>query len=341
MITEGNRPQLVKRARDATVQEQQARRPQLGHPEDGARGRAAQQERADDRGAPRRPGPRRHRRRADLPEQGPAVLGDARPGVRRRDVPGVEPLGLRLVRRRRRLARRPLPPAGVDRHRRRRAAPSPRRRGRPSTASSACASATARSTGRSSGATSSTTTRRSRSSGRSIDEAGLPLTFHVSTGRDPRAVGGNGGAIINYVCHCMETTIEPLVQLITSGVFERHPGPAGRPRRVRHRLRAVAAGDDGLRLPGPPHVGPPGDPRAAVDVLQAQLLRHVPGGPRRPRHRRAVRPRRQPDVGQRLSPPRGFVAVLGGERSSARWATLSDDSRAKILGLNAQRIFGL
>ncbi len=57
-----------------------------------------------------------------------------------------------------------------------------------------------------------------------IDETGLPLTFHVSTGRDPRAVGGNGGAIINYVCHSMETTIEPMVQLITSGVFERHPG---------------------------------------------------------------------------------------------------------------------
>jgi predicted TIM-barrel fold metal-dependent hydrolase len=57
-----------------------------------------------------------------------------------------------------------------------------------------------------------------------IEETGLPITFHVSTGRDPRAVGGNGGAIINYVCHSMETTIEPLVQLITSGVFERHPG---------------------------------------------------------------------------------------------------------------------
>ena len=56
------------------------------------------------------------------------------------------------------------------------------------------------------------------------EELGLPLTFHVSTGRDPRAVGGNGGAVINYVCHSMETTIEPLVQLITSGVFERHPG---------------------------------------------------------------------------------------------------------------------
>ena len=56
-----------------------------------------------------------------------------------------------------------------------------------------------------------------------IEQTDLPLTFHVSTGRDPRAVGGNGGAIINYVCHSMETTIEPLVQLITSGVFERHP----------------------------------------------------------------------------------------------------------------------
>ncbi len=56
-----------------------------------------------------------------------------------------------------------------------------------------------------------------------VADTALPVTFHVSTGRDPRAVGGNGGAIINYVCHSMETTIEPLVQLITSGVFERHP----------------------------------------------------------------------------------------------------------------------
>jgi len=56
-----------------------------------------------------------------------------------------------------------------------------------------------------------------------IEEAGLVVTFHVSTGRDPRAVGGAGGAIINYACHSMETTIEPLVQMIASGVFERHP----------------------------------------------------------------------------------------------------------------------
>jgi len=57
-----------------------------------------------------------------------------------------------------------------------------------------------------------------------LEETGLVVTFHVSTGKDPRAVGGNGGAIINYVCHSMETTIEPLVQMITSGVFAKHPG---------------------------------------------------------------------------------------------------------------------
>jgi predicted TIM-barrel fold metal-dependent hydrolase len=56
-----------------------------------------------------------------------------------------------------------------------------------------------------------------------LEEAGMVVTFHVSTGRDPRAVGGAGGAIINYACHSMETTIEPLVQMIASGVFERHP----------------------------------------------------------------------------------------------------------------------
>jgi predicted TIM-barrel fold metal-dependent hydrolase len=58
---------------------------------------------------------------------------------------------------------------------------------------------------------------------RLLEETGLVVTFHVSTGRDPRAVGGNGGAIINYACHSMETTIEPLVQMIASGVFERFP----------------------------------------------------------------------------------------------------------------------
>lgn len=56
-----------------------------------------------------------------------------------------------------------------------------------------------------------------------IEEVDLPITFHVSTGRDPRGVTGLGGAVINYVCHSMPTVMEPLVNLISSGVFERHP----------------------------------------------------------------------------------------------------------------------
>jgi predicted TIM-barrel fold metal-dependent hydrolase len=56
-----------------------------------------------------------------------------------------------------------------------------------------------------------------------IEDADLTITFHVSTGRDPRAVTGDGGAVVNYVCHSMETTMEPVVQLIASGVLERHP----------------------------------------------------------------------------------------------------------------------
>ena len=111
MITEGNRPQLVKRGdATATVQAQQSfeKAEHNRHiqsrmePEDVLRNKSGLtiEERIADQRA------RRHRRRADLPEQGPAVLGDARPGVRRRDVPGVEPLGVRLVRRRRRLERR-------------------------------------------------------------------------------------------------------------------------------------------------------------------------------------------------------------------------------------------
>ena len=56
-----------------------------------------------------------------------------------------------------------------------------------------------------------------------IEETGLPITFHVSTGRDPRASKGNGGAVINYVTHSLSPTIEPLANLCSSGVLERFP----------------------------------------------------------------------------------------------------------------------
>lgn len=56
-----------------------------------------------------------------------------------------------------------------------------------------------------------------------IEETGMPATFHVSTGRDPRASRGNGGAIINYVTHSLSPTIEPLANICASGVIERFP----------------------------------------------------------------------------------------------------------------------
>ena len=54
-----------------------------------------------------------------------------------------------------------------------------------------------------------------------IEACDLPITFHVSTGRDPRAARGNGGAVINYATHSLSPTIEPVANLCASGVLER------------------------------------------------------------------------------------------------------------------------
>ena len=56
-----------------------------------------------------------------------------------------------------------------------------------------------------------------------VCDAGLPITFHVSTGRDPRAARGHGGAVVNYVSHSLSPTMEPLANLCASGVLERFP----------------------------------------------------------------------------------------------------------------------
>jgi predicted TIM-barrel fold metal-dependent hydrolase len=56
-----------------------------------------------------------------------------------------------------------------------------------------------------------------------IQDADLAITFHVSTGRDPRAARKDGGAVINYVSHSLVPTIEPVAHLCASGVLERFP----------------------------------------------------------------------------------------------------------------------
>jgi predicted TIM-barrel fold metal-dependent hydrolase len=57
----------------------------------------------------------------------------------------------------------------------------------------------------------------------SVCDVDLPVTFHVSTGRDPRAARGRGGALVNYVTHSLSPTMEPLANLCASGVLQRFP----------------------------------------------------------------------------------------------------------------------
>jgi predicted TIM-barrel fold metal-dependent hydrolase len=56
-----------------------------------------------------------------------------------------------------------------------------------------------------------------------IQDHDLAITYHVGTSRDPRGARGHGGAIINYVVHALAPTMEPIVNMCTSGVFERYP----------------------------------------------------------------------------------------------------------------------
>jgi predicted TIM-barrel fold metal-dependent hydrolase len=57
-----------------------------------------------------------------------------------------------------------------------------------------------------------------------IQDCDIAITFHIATGRDPRAARNDGGAIINYSAHALGPTIEPIASLCASGVLERFPG---------------------------------------------------------------------------------------------------------------------
>ena len=173
-----------------------------------------------------------------------------------------------------------------------------------------------------------------------IEDAGLVLTFHVSTGRDPRAVTGDGGAVVNYVCHSMETTIEPLVQLIASGVLERHP-----------RLRAglVESGIGFL-------------PWLMETLDYVTRVHHFFVRPQLPERlsdyfrRQCFATFQEDHVGLATIEQFGLVDNVmwandyphheGSWPHSAaaverQMAHLTNDARAKILGLNAARVFGL
>ncbi len=56
-----------------------------------------------------------------------------------------------------------------------------------------------------------------------IEEVGLPITLHISTGKDPRGSRGNGGAVINYAVHSLSQSLEPVANFCSSGVLDRFP----------------------------------------------------------------------------------------------------------------------
>lgn len=56
-----------------------------------------------------------------------------------------------------------------------------------------------------------------------IQEADLTITFHVLTGADPRGAKGPGGAIVNLAIHALAPTAEPVANLCASGALDRFP----------------------------------------------------------------------------------------------------------------------
>ena len=173
-----------------------------------------------------------------------------------------------------------------------------------------------------------------------IQDADLPITFHVSTGRDPRASRGNGGAVINYVSHSLSPTIEPVANLCASGVLDALPAAALRHHRGRHRLGGLAARRRWTRRTGSTTSGcgrswP--SCRASTSASTAS-----------PRSRR-TRP------GSTLAEPMNLADNFmwgndyphhegtwphSAEAIERTMGGLSDGARAKILGLNAARLFG-
>lgn len=56
-----------------------------------------------------------------------------------------------------------------------------------------------------------------------VQGTGLPMTFHVGTGRDPRIARKHGGAVINLVWGSHAPSMQTVVTLCSSGVFDRFP----------------------------------------------------------------------------------------------------------------------
>ena len=172
-----------------------------------------------------------------------------------------------------------------------------------------------------------------------IQDAKLPITFHVSTGRDPRAARGNGGAVVNYVSHSLSPTIEPVANLCASGVLDRFPGL---------RFATIEAGIGWVPW--------------LLDAMDEAYRKHhfwvrpklsrLPSEYFRERGHASFQ---EDATGLALAESRGLVDCFmwgndyphhegtwphSAEAIERTMGGLADASRAKILGLNAARFFG-
>lgn len=172
-----------------------------------------------------------------------------------------------------------------------------------------------------------------------VQATGKPVTFHVSTGRDPRAARGNGGAVINYVAHSLAPTIEPVANLCASGVLERFPGV---------RFASIEAGIGWVAW-------------ALVAMDEAYHKHHMWAFPKLKalpseyfrRHGYASFQEDAPglELAESFGLADNFLWANDYPHHEGTWphsaeaiertmSGLSDASRAKILGLNAARLFG-
>ena len=115
----------------------------------------------------------------------------------------------------------------------------------------------------------------------------------------------------------MQTPMEPLVQLITSGVFERRPGLRAGMIESGIGFFPWMAEDMDFAYRAHHFWVRPVIPDLPSEYLRRHCFRVVPGGPPRRHHRRAGRAGRLLPMGQRLPPPGRGVALLGGVHRTA------------------------
>ena len=173
-----------------------------------------------------------------------------------------------------------------------------------------------------------------------IQDCDITITYHISTGRDPRAARKDGGAIINYAAHALSPTIEPMACMCASGLFERFP---------KLRFALIECGIGWV-------------PWALEAMDEAARKHHMWAFPKLKKlpsdyfREHGAASFQDDPIGVELAERHHLVDnflwandyphhegswPLSAEAIERNMSALSDESRAKILGLNAARLFGL